>query len=254
MKYIIVIICTIILLSCDNHNIGELHTSDHSTILEKYTEQTQFFPMVNPHEENPILIELFPEKEIEDLKEEDQQKLHKYMSENYAPVSMEIRKAIFSIEDIQESDSSLRDIIAEYSSEPYAYRLEQAAASDMLHYRLLNKDAVNETKQEYMERISYYTNLLLKNKNPDAHLIHQALEHLENYWSTESIIDAAIATKYHAEEYLDEHECLPCREEIEDMLEENPEMKDEITDAYQLKLYQIHSAKPKLMEMAANSD
>ena len=69
---------------------------------------------------------------------------------------------------------------------------------------------VETLTREQREAISFATELLLKNENPNAHLLAACLRALEGHWTEARIQSTAELALVAAEDYLDEVDCSDC--------------------------------------------
>lgn len=93
------------------------------------------------------------------------------------------------------------------------------AAQAMLRYRLLEDRNDSPLTRK---ATAFYTNLMLKNRNPNAVVILKALNRLEGHWSEAHIAEAAgTAAQAARTEFAEQANCKSCQT-LEDLREVMP--------------------------------
>ena len=87
----------------------------------------------------------------------------------------------------EKAHEKLQPLLVQAQKLPDAYSFEQFVAMTMLDQRLLRVEALTPSE---LKIVGFYTDLLLKWKNPDASLIQPALARLEGTWSKEKVRQA----------------------------------------------------------------
>ena len=109
-----------------------------------------------------------------------------------------LRLALLQAEGWRDADARAREMLADAGGVP-AFKAEQFAAYYMLTMHLL--PGSYEAAPEKREAVGYYTDLLVRHRNPNASLIASALSRLEGTWDDERRARAAEAS-YGAAERL----------------------------------------------------
>jgi len=110
----------------------------------------------------------------------------------------------------------------------------------MLSIHLLPTDANFDYNRQAV--VAFYTDYLLNNNHPNAHIIADALRSLEGYWSRDQIAQAAENALLFAEEYLSKQNFV----ESAGLDKESLEL---LKDKQQIVLHKIHFAIPELMNI-----
>lgn len=110
---------------------------------------------------------------------------------------------------------------------------EEVAAVMMLKLVLLQQDVTPEVQ----EAMSRYTTVLIDRRNPEAHVIADALERLQGYWTSEQIAEAAAVAFNIAEERLAViYDCDGCS--FQQILEQKPaEVQEQASGIHQNMYY-----------------
>ncbi|MBL7978498.1 MAG: hypothetical protein JNN12_09160 [Bacteroidetes Order II. Incertae sedis bacterium] len=90
-----------------------------------------------------------------------------------------------------------------------AYSFEQSVAMTMLDQRLLQSETLTPAE---LKIVGFYTDLLLKWKNPDASIIQPALAKLEGTWSQEKIQQAKNTALTAATEWMQKQGKPVCKD------------------------------------------
>lgn len=232
-------------ISCQQDKHSENPVEQPNAILKgtiwKEGGDVEYIPIGSPTGRDPFLERFKQKKSAADITPEEIQEVQEAEQRIGVPRARMLA-AILKSESWQEADREVRQILPTIADKPLAFRVEQSIANRMLKIRLLNDEPVGEKR----EAIAFYTELLLRNANPDAELVLQALTILEYSWARKEIAQAARQTAKAAREYLKSNPCKPCLEKVK----LRPDQVEKLFDAQQRKLYKMQNSLPKLDELA----
>ncbi|MBN8587174.1 MAG: hypothetical protein J0L94_02505 [Rhodothermia bacterium] len=103
----------------------------------------------------------------------------------------------------------LQSLLVRAQSLPDAYSFEQFVAMTMLDQRLLKSETLTPSE---LSILGFYTDLLLKWKNPDASLIQPALAKLSGTWSKEKLQEAENMAISSANEWMQKQGTPICKD------------------------------------------
>ncbi|MBT8401814.1 MAG: hypothetical protein KJO98_15145 [Rhodothermia bacterium] len=116
------------------------------------------------------------------------------LQQRYGSVRAQLVDILEADDPVHEKSARVDDVLRSQSGSPLAPYLEQFAAHRML------KVLLSETHPS-AATVGHYTALLVGNENPDAELIHRALQHLAGEWSSDRLSKAAKSTSIRAREW-----------------------------------------------------
>ncbi len=183
-----------------------------------------------------------PEGIVEDdlSMEERQQRLKKTNE-----VVLDFMTVAKDAETWEEADFEVRNLLSAQAYDTQPYYLEQSAAGVMLNVWLLDE----EDARMDQEATAYYTQLLLKNRNPNAALILAGLKSLDGYWSAEQVTQsAANAVRFTKARFAGKKYCADCDlEKLKDVL------PVDMSEAQRQFFYQMQGAIDELKAMSKPS-
>jgi hypothetical protein len=184
--YIVAI--SIFLFACDQFEVN-----DKQETSAPATEEIGFIPLFYSPEDNVATL-------IKNAKSDEER-------ERIIDDHIEMTRIVGEMGYVIESEpgweiahAAIKQKLKQYESHRFASYMEQVISSEMLKYRLLKMK--QEPHPEYCDAVDFYTNLLLRNRNPNAPLLFDALSKLRGYWHDEKIIRAIDSIVRNAGEYL----------------------------------------------------
>ena len=205
-------------------------------IVEEFPEPmkvTGYIPIIFPTNANPHILRR------EAVNDDEVRKIDIEFSEIIV-ITDDIGYDIEQINDWRIAHDMINAILKENSINKFKYYLEQIIANKMLSIHLLSVDATYD--YDRIEAVEFYTELLLKNNHPNAHIILDALEVLDGYWPYDRIIQAADDALLFAEEYLS-------KQNFREVAGMDKESTGLLKDKQMIVLHKIHYAIPELMNM-----
>jgi len=116
---------------------------------------------------------------------------------------------IMSNEPHEKAHEKLKPLLNQAQPLQEVWSFEQSLAMKMLDQRLLKSETLTPSE---LSILGFYTNLLLKWKNPDASLIQPALAKLSRTWSKEKLQEAENMAISSATEWMQKQETPMCKD------------------------------------------